>query len=290
MRRIIAFLVLGASLAGGCSAPDLSGPARPAAADEIGGAPAVLQTQVRAVTLRFVEAYRATLLGGDDLEALTGTPLLRRWAYWLGVTNEAFPGEITATSTIGGVGPAALVSSDGPLLEVDLAAQVDVVAQPSQGDPLEFSVPLDGPVQLIAEEPGVWRVTDFVRFGVPVSAAFLRLDLRYERPGVALELDSFGGVPNWSFFVRIEATGSAPLTLDEADVTLVGRDGAVIGEVVEVSPPLLHVGPGQRVDGALTFEPLSEVGGASLRIDLDGAGDPAPLEIPLRAVVAAERS
>lgn len=290
MRRLLVLLVLGASLAGACSAPAREGPARPAAVGELGGAPAVLQTQVRAATLRFVEAYRATVLGGDDLEALTGTPLLRRWAYWLGVTNRAFPGEITATSTIGGVGPAALVSSEGPLLEVELAAQVDVVAQPPEGDPLEFSVPLDGPVRLIAEEPGVWRVTDFVRFGVPVSSAFLRLDLRYERPGVSLELDSFGGVPNWSFFVRVAATGSEPLTLDEADVTLVGRDGTVVGEAVEVSPPLLRVDAGQRVDGAITFEALSEVRGVVLRIDLGGPSDPEPLEIPLRAVVAADET
>ena len=35
----------------------------------------MLQTQVRAATLRFVEAYRDAVLGGD-LEALTGTPLI----------------------------------------------------------------------------------------------------------------------------------------------------------------------------------------------------------------------
>lgn len=289
MRRLIAILLFGATLSGACSGPDRVGPAAPAAPDELGGAPAVLQTQVRAATLRFVEAYRDAVLGGGDLGALTGTPLLRRWAYWLGVTNRAFPGEITATSTIGGVGPAALVSAEGPLLQVDLAAQVDVVAQPHQGDPLEFSVPLDGPVRLIAERPGVWRVTDFVRFGVPVSSAFVRLDLRYERPGVALELDSFGSVPNWSFFVRIAATGADVLTLDESDASLVRRDGTRMGEAIEVSPPLLSVGAGRRASGAITFERLERTRGISLRIDLGGPADPDPLEIPLSVVASAER-
>ena len=249
----------------------------------------MLQTQVRAATLRFVEAYRDAVLGDSDLEALTGTPLLRRWAYWLAVTNRAFPGEITASSTIGSVGPAALVSAKGPLLQVDLAAQVDVVAQPRQGDPLEFSVPLDGPVRLIAEEPGVWRVTDFVRFGVPVSSAFVRLDLRYERPGVALELDSFGSVPNWSFFVRIAATGAGVLTLEESDMALVRRDGTVVGEAIEVSPPLLRVDTGRSAAGAITFARLERTRGVSLRIDIGGPSDPDPLEIPLRVVTTADQ-
>lgn len=289
MRRLIPIMLLGALLVGACSGSDHEGPAMPAASDELGGAPAVLQTQVRAATLRFVEAYRDAVLGGGDLGALTGTPLLRRWAYWLGVTNRAFPGEITATSTVGGVGPAALVSDEGPLLQVDLAAQVDVVAQPRQGDRLEFSVPLDGPVRLVAEEPGVWRVTDFVRFGVPVSSAFVRLDLHYERPGVALELDSFGSVPNWSFFVRIAATGADPLTLQESDASLVRRDGTVAGEAIEVSPPLLSVAAGRNAAGAITFEPLAQTRGVSLRIDLGGPADPDPLEIPLRVVTTADR-
>ncbi|MGH2540886.1 MAG: hypothetical protein ACRDGK_10220 [Actinomycetota bacterium] len=288
MRRRIVLLVVLGTLATSCSAASPEGPGEPAGLDELGGSPAILQAQVRAATLRFVEAYRDAVLGGDDLEAVTGNPLLRRWAYWVGVTNRAFPGEITATSTIGGVGPAALVSSDGPLLEVQLAAQIDVVAQPTDGEPLEFSVPMDGPVRLIAEDRGTWRVTDFVRFGVPVSAAFLRLDHRYERPGVMIELDAFGAVPNWSFFVRIAATGDAPVTLAEGDATLVERDGTAVGEAIEVSPPLLRVGAGQRVDGAITFEAVGEVRGVSLRIDLGGKPDPDPLEIPLRSVVAAE--
>ncbi len=288
MRRRIVLLVLLGTLAASCSPASSEGPARPAGLDELGGSPAILQAQVRAATLRFVEAYRDAVLGGDDLGAVTGNALLRRWAFWVGVTNRAFPGEITATTTIGGIGPAALVSSEGPLLEVQLAAQIDVVAQPADGDPLEFSVPMDGPVRLVAEDEGTWRVTDFVRFGVPVSAAFLRLDRRYERPGVTIELDAFGAVPNWSFFLRVSATGDAPVTLAEGDATLVARDGTAVGEAIEVSPPLLRLEARQRVDGAITFQPLGEVRGVSLRIDLGGSPNPAPLEIPLSSVVASE--
>jgi hypothetical protein len=283
---LLALIAILALLAVSCSSASPDGPARPAGLDELGGSPAVLQSQVRAATLRFVDAYRDAVLGGDDLETVTGNGLLRRWAYWVGVTNRAFPGDITATTTIGGLGPAALVSSEGPLLEVPLAAQIDVVAQPTEGDPLEFSVPMDGPVRLVADEGGTWRVTDFVRFGVPVSAAFLRLDRRYERPGVTIELDAFGAVPNWSFFLRVAATGDEPVTLAEGDATLVARDGAAVGEAIEVSAPLLRVGPGRRADGAITFEPIAEVQGVSLRIDLGGSGDPAALEIPLSSVTA----
>ncbi|HWC71174.1 MAG TPA: hypothetical protein VG993_08440 [Actinomycetota bacterium] len=287
MRRttptLVAALVI---LAAACSST-VDGPASPAPAAELRGAPALLQAQVRAATLRFVEAYRATVLGGNDLRGMAATPLMRRFAYWLGVTNRSFPGEITATSMVGAVGPAIGVGGDGQALEVDVSAQVDVIAQPTQGDPLEFSVPLDGPVRFAAAEPGAWRVIDFVRFGVPVSGAFVPLDLDFRRPAVRFTLDSFGGVPNWSFFVRVSATGPRVLTLDESDVTLVDADGKVVGEAIEVSAPLLEVAPGGRIDGALSFEPLQDVRGISLRIDLAGARDPAPLEIPLSAVTRA---
>ena len=245
----------------------------------------MLQTQVRGAALRFVEAYRATVLGGDDLEAIAATPLMRRFAYWLAVTNRAFPGDITASSTVSTVGPAIPVDPGGQVLDVELAAQVEVVAQPPDGDPLQLSVPLVGPVRLAATAPGAWRVIDFVRFGVPVSSAFVLLDLEYERRGLRITLDSFGAVPMWSFFVRVEATGSRALTLAETDVTLVDADGAVVGEAIEVSAPLLEVAPGQSIDGALSFDRLAEIRGVSLRIDLGGTADPAPLEIPLGPII-----
>ena len=282
MRRRIALVATACTLATACSAK-VDGPANPAS--EIRGAPAMLQTQVRGAALRFVEAYRATLLGGDDLEALAATRLMRRFAYWLAVTNRAFPGEITATSTVSAVGPAISVGADGQVLDVELAAQIDVVAQPPDGDPLQLSVPLVGPIRLVAAAPGTWRVIDFVRFGRPMSSAFMPLDLRYERRGSRITLDSFGSVPTWSFFVRVEATSTQALTLAEADVTLVDTHGDVVGTAVEVSTPLLEVAPGDTIDGALSFDPLSEVRGVSLRIDLGGAGDPAPLEIPLRPII-----
>ncbi len=72
------------------------------------------------------------------------------------------------------------------------------------------------------------------------------------------------------------------LTLAEGDVALIDSHGEVVGTAVEVSMPLLEIAPGDAIDGALSFEPLSEVRGVSLRIDLGGAGDPVPLEIPLR--------
>ncbi len=288
MRRPVVLLVLGFTLVAASCTGSVEGPAAPAPPAELRGAPALLQAQVRGATLGFVDAYRATVLGGGDLEALAATPLMRRFAYWLGVTNAAFPGEITATSIVNAVGPATVVGTEGRVLEVDLSAQVDVVAQPTDGDPLGFTVPLDGPVRFAATEPGAWRVIDFVRFGVPVSGAFLPLDLVYERPGVRITLDAFGGVPTWSFFVRMAATGPNVLTLSEADVTLVSADGTVVGEAIEVSVPLLEIAPGGRIDGALSFEPIEEIRGVSLRIDVGGPEDPAPLEIPLSALVGAD--
>ncbi|MDH4113307.1 MAG: hypothetical protein OEV60_11620 [Actinomycetota bacterium] len=286
MRRSTVPLAIAVALSAMACTSDVAGPANPAPRAELRGAPALLQAQVRSAALDVVDAYRATVIGGDDLEALAATPLMRRFAYWLGVTNRAFPGEIKATSIVNAIGPATVVSGQAQVLEVELSAQVDVVAQPVEGDPLEFSVPLDGPVRFAAAEPGAWRVIDLVRFGVPVSGAFLPLDLVYEQPGARLTLDAFGGVPNWSFFVRLVATGSRVLTLDESDVTLVDTRGTVVGKAIEVSVPLLEVAPGGRIDGALSFEPLDEYRGVSLRIDLSGPEDPVPLEIPLRSLIA----
>jgi hypothetical protein len=172
------------------------------------------------------------------------------------------------------------------VLEVDVAAQIDVVAQPPDGEAQQLTVPLDGPVRFAATESGEWRIIDFVRFGVPVSGAFVPLDLDYARPGVRITLDSFGGVPNWSFFVRVAATGPRVLTIAEPDVTLVGADGAVLGEALDVSEPLLEIAPGGRIDGALSFEPIQDIQGVSLRIDVGGPDDdPVPLEIPLRTLL-----
>ncbi|CAN5683528.1 hypothetical protein BH18ACT17_BH18ACT17_05230 [soil metagenome] len=288
MRHAIALLAATITLAGASCTPRVEGPASPAPAAELRGAPALLQAQVRGATERFVEAYRATVLGEDDLEQLAATPLMSRFAYWLSVTNRSFPGEITAPTTVNGVGPATVVDAEGQILQVDLSAQVDVVAQPPEGEPLGFTVPLDGPVRFAAREPGAWRVIDFVRFGVPVSGAFVPLDLRFTRPGMRIILDSFGGVPNWSFFVGIAATGPQVLSLAESDVTLVDAGGGVVGRAVEVSVQLLEVAPGGRVDGTLSFEPMDDIAGVSLRIDVGGSGDPAPLEIPLRSLVAPE--
>ncbi len=111
MRRTIARVATACTLATACAA-QVDGPANPAS--EIRGAPAMLQTQVRGAALRFVEAYRTTLLGGHDLEALAATPLMRRFGYWLAVTNRAFPGDITATSTVSAVGPAISVGRRRP--------------------------------------------------------------------------------------------------------------------------------------------------------------------------------
>lgn len=285
MRRMIAGLAAVLVCASGCTSSG-TGPDRPAAADQVRGAPALLQAQVRGAAIEFVEAYRATVLGGRELRAVAATPLMRRFAYWLAVTNGAFPGELSASSTINAVGPATVVGAQGQVLEVDLAAQVDVVAQPPQGEPQQFSVPLDGPVRFAAAEPGRWRIIDFVRFGVPVSGAFVPLDLVYARAGVRITLDAFGGVPNWSFFVRIASTGPRVLTLAEPDVSLVDADGAVVGEALDVSEPLLEIAPGGRIDGALSFAPIEDIRGVSLRIDVGGPGEgPVPLEIPLRAVL-----
>lgn len=284
MRRIAPLLVV-LALGAACSGTPV-GPADPAPATELRGAPAMLQAQVRAAALRFVEAYRATVAGGDDLRSVAATPLMRRFSHWLGVTNRSFPGEIVATATVGSIGPATLVGSDDQVLEVELAATVEVVAQPEQGgEPLQLSVPLDGPVRFAATEPGTWRVIDFHRFGVPVSGAFVPLDLEFERPGVKLTLDAFGGVPNWSFFVRLAATGPEVLTLDEGDVSLVDERGEVVGEAIDVSVPLLEVAPGGAIEGAMTFEAIEEVAGVALRIDMSGRADPVPLEIPLRALL-----
>jgi hypothetical protein len=286
MRGTGAFVVVVFAASACAAAP--TGPADPATQADLRGVSTAAQAQVRSAAVSFVDAYRATVLGGDDLEQLAATPLMRRFAYWLAVTNGSFPGEVSAASTVQAVGQATVVEPGDGIVQVELSATVDVVAQPPEGgEPLQLSIPLDGPVRLAATEPGAWRVVDFVRFGVPMSGAFVPLDLEFERPGVRVILDSFGSVPTWSFFVRISATGPRVLSLAEDDVTLVDARGKIVASAIEVSPPLLQIAPGGHVDGALSFEPQQEPTGLSLRIDIEGPDAPAPLEIPLRTLTQA---
>ena len=64
---------------------------------------------------------------------------------------------------------------------------------------------------------------------------------------------------------RVAATGPRVLTLEEADVTLVDARGDVVGKPIDVSSSLLEIAPGGHIDGALTFQPLADDRGVSLR-------------------------
>ena len=198
------------------------------------------------------------------------------------MTNRAFPGEITASLDRERVGPATLVSAEGPLLRGrPRGSGRRRRATDRRGDPLEFTVPLDGPVRLVARSRASGGVTDFVRFGVPVSSAFVPPRPPYERPGVALKLDSFGGVPNWSFFVRVAATGP------RCSARGIGRDAGRPrryrgGRGDRGVAPLLEVDPGGAHDGAIIVRAArrragSRSGSTSTAPTTRSARDPAAL-------------
>jgi hypothetical protein len=94
MRRMIAGLAMVLVCAAGACTSSASGPERPASAAQVRGTPALLQAQVRDAALGFIEAYRATVLGGRELRTVAATARVRRGDYVVVGRGGAFAGDI----------------------------------------------------------------------------------------------------------------------------------------------------------------------------------------------------
>jgi hypothetical protein len=293
MRRFVlvcfATIVIGAS----CSTP--TGPQRPARQDTLSGTEAVTQAAVRGAAIGFVDAYAgASQDDGDALRgSVTGTTL-RRWVHWVVIQNREFPGSIVGSSSITGVGTAAPVTiPDLPdaadiIREVILFAQVDLAATPTQGDPVSLTRVLNGPMRLATDGGGNWRVTDFSRDGVPLSAVFQILEgvaLRGSS-GLTVVVDSFVAAPVWQFNLVVSTEGGPPVRLETSAATLVDRQGAQVAVAGEVTDSIREVGPGPPAEGIVTFEPRSSARGLFLRLEFTSATGAGPvLEVPLQGVI-----
>jgi hypothetical protein len=172
--------------------------------------------------------------------------------------------------------------------EVILIAQVDLAATPTQGDPLSLTRVLNGPMRLVTDGSGNWRVTDFSRDGLPLSAVFQVLDDVAIRgsSGLSVVVDSFVAAPVWQFNLVISAEGGPTVRLDASEATLINRQGTEVAVAGEVTDSIQEVGPGPPAEGIVTFEPRSSARGLFLRLAFTSASGVDPvLEFPLQGVI-----
>jgi hypothetical protein len=276
-------LALVLALLGAACTQGPAGPASPAS-----GA-ANLDDAVRAAGAReaaraFVQAYAATPDdGADELAALVGTPLLRRWTSWLQVQDEGFPGTITGDPSDVLVGPAlpfevaSVPGSSEILRQVELRASVTFAFAPADGDPFDVVRSLDGPMRLIRGPGDDWTVLDFTRDGIPLTSQFEGVEDASDVGATAeAAVAAFFAAPTWQFGLVIRA--ARPLRLSPDDLTLVDPDGLLVATAGAITTQLERIHAGATVRGLAVFDPRSSSEGLSLRLDLRGGVLQIPLE------------
>ncbi len=271
MRRALPAIALIVLIAAGCSTS--VGPTQPGAPDQVTPDDAVKATGARAAAFAFVQAY-ADETGADvaALEGLVGTKRLHRWAHWLRVQNREFPGSIAGSVAGAQVGPAAPFSvssvpgSESILRQVDVSATVTFRFEPTSGDPISVERSLDGPMRLVLDPAdGSWKVLDFTRDGLPLSAAFETVKgATITMDGITIVLDAFLSEPYWEFFLTASGDRAFGLT---AEGTALSSDGKpILAQTVTRS--LAHVAADSEAEGIATFAPQPSAAGLALRIRL----------------------
>ena len=296
MRAIVMAVGLSAVALAACSTV-VEGPGAPADQADLTGTEAVIQADVRGTAAAFVDAYAAA--GQDRASALRGLVAgrtLPAWAHWMGVQNEQFPGTIVGGATLAVVGPAHgaslvdVTTDDRFVREVDLVAQVDLQATPTQGEPIPLTWVLDGPMLFVTDPRGDWKVTDFHRDGIPMSVIFQVVDEVDLADGSRLRvsLDSFVAVPTWQFNLVVAVERGSPIALSAGGVSLVNGAGDVVEEAGEVTEGLSSIESGAPAEGVVAFRARSDATGLLLRLEfqsLGGADDVPAVEIPLEGVI-----
>ena len=299
--RWIAVLAAAWVLAGSACSSTPNGPVNAAEQAQLSGTEAVIQAEVRGTAADLVEAYAAAGRDhGASLRPLVGGKTLPHWVHWLGVQNEQFPGVIEGSASVPVVGIArhadlpSVETDDRVVREVDVVAQVDVHATPTQGDPISLTWDLSGPMLVAADAERTWRITDFYRDTIPMSAIFQVIeDVDVPvGPRVRVVLDSFVAAPVWQFDLMVTVGSGSPVSLDAADATLVDGSGAVIAEAGDVTEGLRSIQPGDPAEGVVTFDARPDAKDLLLRLDFGaatagaGTGDEVPVvEIPLEGVI-----
>jgi hypothetical protein len=285
--RLVPLALAALTVLGVACTQGTTGPAAPASGD-VNLDDAMRAAGAREVARAFVQAYAtAPQDGGRELETLVGTPLLRRWAGWLQVQNEGFPGTISGDPAGILVGPAvpfeveSVPGSSELLRQVDVRASVTFAFAPADGEPFDVERSLDGPMRLIRGPGEDWSVLDFTRDGIPLTSQFEGVDDARDGDEVTeAAVAAFFAVPTWQFGLVIHTAEA--LRLKPADLTLVGRDGELVAGASAITTQLERIAAGATIRGLAAFEARPSAEDLFLRLDLGGPHEHRALLIPLQ--------
>jgi hypothetical protein len=264
MRRLPALLVCAAVA---CAAP--TSEVRPNALEQISPTLGLDVAAARQAAISFVQAYaRADEDGAAALRALAGTPAMLRWAEWVGVQAEQFPGEIIGRADVervAFVGFLRIEAADALGAHVDLDATVSLTFAPEEGEPARRVRVFRGPVALFRRDLGDWGVLNAFRDGLSMDDEIHLVDQRASARGVAVELDSvFTFRPEWSVNLVLSNATRRRITLFPPDAAIVDREGGRVAGLAG-TPNLRGIPPGTRgMPGILTFPALPSVRGRTL--------------------------
>ncbi len=253
MRRLLAVLLLALA---GC-APAAAGPQRTNALEQVSPTVGVDVAAARQAVVAFVESYaQAGEDGGARLLTLAGTRKLLRWAQWVGVQVDQFPGQILGQPDVREVGLLGFVQLPQALgAQLDLEAVVTLTLVPEEGTPERRTRVFHGPVAVFRRALGDWAVVNIFRDGLSLDAEIHLVDEALEAHRVTVELDSvFSFVPEWSVNLVVSNRGAARVRIrpDRAAIVPAGGGEAVLG--AGGTPNLRSIPPGARdVPAILTF-------------------------------------
>ena len=274
-----------------CS-PELEGPARPIAREQVGAGLGIDVVASRQTVVEFLDAYaHATEDEGGRLAELVGGSKLSAWARWLNVQNEQFPGTIAGQVDLRSVEFVALDTIEGTTgARVDVGASVTFAHDPIDDEPFPLTRILDGPITLLRVGPADWRIFDLTRDGQSMVAAIVIFqDLSQVRRRVTIHLHSvFMFTPNWQFNVVVENGSTEEIVLDPELLGLhVEQPGDASQRQEGVhTGNLIAVPSGTTVEGLLVFPQQDSADGRvlSLSYRLAGGGV-ARFEFALEVVV-----
>jgi hypothetical protein len=294
MRRSFALPVATASIAiaaAACS-PVTKGPSSPIARASLFPDFAIEQAAVRATALAFVDAYaHAAADDGAALRNLVEGDVMSTWVHWLGVQNDELGVELVGTPNIGSVGPeVALIPANGDPGVRSTNVEGSIRFEASQGastDLEPFERTLDGEMVLHVQNDGRWRVVDFTRDGVPISAALQIPEKPAEQTmaSASITVDSLFAYPTWQFDLRISAGNEGPIQLAPHGAELVGATGDVLARTRAVTSSVRTVRSGTS-EGLVEFAPLDDVADVSFRLTFDAAQGPLVFEFPLEPILS----
>ncbi|HZA26264.1 MAG TPA: hypothetical protein VE915_01280 [Actinomycetota bacterium] len=274
--RVPVVLLVYLSLAG-CGAPadpsEPPGSVDPARVATMG----VENAAIRQVVVDFLDAYAESGSDTEPLGQLVAGPHLEDWVCWLSVRNVGLEGLLAGELDL----------RDLRVLEIGeqvAAAAVDAtvtVTVPGEGGVDRIPRNFGSPVLLAraAEDPTSWQVVDATRDGRSMQDSITLFDevpARADEDGIRIEVVSLyrftsGTVAN----MRIRNGTNRTLRVDIPHSIL--QVGGRFHGAMQGTPTLrLSISPGDSVDGALNFPPVTLMSNPEL-VKVHFRGDPAPV-------------